>query len=299
MRYAIALAETGRFGAAAARCNVTQPALSQQIRLLEDFCGTPAFDRLGKVVKPTPFGAEFIARAREVVARAEDLESFAVTQAGQPARPVRFGLIPTVAPYLLPSIFPALRTRLPRLDFAVSESRTDTLLAGLGAGTLDLALIATDPPGTGPRLTVEPLFTDAFVLASNEARGRTDPVQIASIARDTILLLDEGHCLRDQAIAACGLAIEPGQNSFAATSLSTIIEFVANGQGVTLLPEIALRKETTDPRIHIRPLAAPGAGRVLRLVWRRASPFSAIFTEIAVIIRATHAEGDRPDPHGG
>jgi len=293
LRAVLALSETGHFGRAAERCHVTQPALSQQIRLLEDACGTPIFDRLGKTVRPTPFGREFIERARRLMTASDDLEAFATAQSGVPDRPIRFGLIPTVAPYLLPDIFPALRERFPALAFAVSESRTDALIAGLADATLDLALIATDPPDDGPRLTAAPLFEDSFVLATGEDASLAEPVRLASLPRDKILLLDEGHCFRDQALAACGLKAEVDRTTFAATSLSTIVEFVANGQGVTLLPEIALRKETVDARIHIRRLAAPGAARMLSLVWREASPFAETFAAIAETIRAARPLSSR------
>ncbi|MGB3027528.1 hydrogen peroxide-inducible genes activator [Paradevosia shaoguanensis] len=290
MRYAVALAETGHFGRAAERCRVTQPALSQQIQLIEEICGAPLFDRLGKAVRPTPFGGELVERARKVLESADDLMAFAQGHAGQPSAPIRFGLIPTVAPYLLPDIFPALQTQFPSLAFRVSESRTETLLKGLAEGDLDLALIATDPPPGGPRLTVSRLFPDSFVLATSRVEAPEEPVQLASLPAERILLLDEGHCFRDQAIAACSIAADPSARAFAATSLSTIVEFVANGQGITLLPEIAVRKEATDPRIVIRSLAAPGAGRDLSLVWRETTPFAALFEEIAEIIRQSHAD---------
>jgi len=285
LRAALALAQTGHFGRAAERCHITQPALSQQIRLLEDACGTPLFDRSGRAVRPTPFGREFVARAMRTVAMADDLEAFATAQSGLPERPLRFGLIPTVAPYLLPDIFPVLRQRFPALAFSVSEDRTDSLLAALGDASIDLALIATAPPEDGPRLTAAPLFEDGFVLATGEAEDVAEPVRLADLGADRILLLDEGHCFRDQALAACGLKHRVERSSFAATSLSTIVEFVANGQGVTLLPRIALRKEAADGRIRIRRLDDPGAGRTLSLVWREGSPFAETFSAIAAAIR--------------
>lgn len=288
MRYCLAVAELGHFRKAAERCNVTQSALSQQILHLEAHCGAQIFDRRGKAVLPTPFGAEFIARARRVVAGADDLNAFARAQVGTPNRPLRFGLIPTVAPYLLPQVFPALTADLPLLRFMVSENRTEALLNGLADGSLDLALIATDPPSGGPALTLAPLFDDPFVLAAGNGMAPPAPVDIRMLAREKILLLDEGHCFRDQAIAACGLGADPAARTFAATSLSTIVEFVANGQGVTLLPQIALRKEATDPRIKVLPLAAP-AGRMLSLVWRAATPFAGVFEAIAETIRQAHA----------
>jgi LysR family transcriptional regulator, hydrogen peroxide-inducible genes activator len=288
LRYATALAETGHFGRAAKACHVTQPALSQQIRQLEELCGASLFDREAKPVRPTPFGREMLARAREVLQGADGLDAFIDGHVGVPSHPLRFGLIPTVAPYLLPLVFPALRREHPSIRFVVSENRTEALLDRLGEGTLDLALIATEPPPGGLKLTVRSLFEDGFVLAASDADPVIEPVQLAGLDTSRLLLLDDGHCLRDQALAACRLGPDRAPRTFAATSLSTIVEFVANGQGVTLLPEIALRKEGSDRRIHIRPIASPGAGRTLRLVWRDATPFRALFEAVALTIAETH-----------
>lgn len=288
MRYVVAVARAGHFGRAADACAVSQPALSQQILALEALCGTQVFDRLKSGVKLTPFGREFIDLAQAAIRSAEALDAFVLGRNGQPDRPICFGLIPTVAPYLLPEIFPALLREMPGTAFTVSENRTDALLTGLNEGSLDVALIATDPPRHGPRLKSAPLFEDNFVLATSRSEATADPVSLANVAPERILLLDEGHCFRDQTIAACHLDSAASVRTFAATSLSTIVEFVANGQGVTLLPRIALRKEATDPRIAVHPLGSPGAGRVLSLVWREATPFGTIFERMAGVIRATH-----------
>ena len=287
MRYAIAVARLGHFGKAAEASAVSQPALSQQILALEALCGTLLFDRLKTGVRLTPFGREFVTLAHEAIRSAEALETFVASHGGQPKNPVRFGLIPTVAPYLLPSIFPALAARLPELTFTISESRTEALLAGLHDGSLDIALIATELPKDGPKLVAAPLFDDPFVLATPRNELTAQPVSLSSLAPERILLLDEGHCFRDQTISACGLDGDRGARTFAATSLSTIVEFVANGQGVTLLPQIALRKEANDPRIAVYPLNEPGAGRQLRLVWREASPFGPTFEQIAQVIKSS------------
>jgi len=284
MRYALAVAEERHFGRAAERCNVTQPALSQQIHLLEQICGTPLFDRGVKRFRITPFGQEFIARAATILGETDALIGFAATHSGKPARALRLGIIPTVAPYLLPEIYPALREHLPDLDFAISESRTDHLLAELNSGDLDIALIGTDPPANA-RLASAALFADPFVLATGPTTSLPDPVDLNTLPHEQIMLLDEGHCLRDQAMEACALRGPESSRAFAATSLSTIVEFVANGQGITLLPTISLRKETADPRISIHTLAAPGAGRILSLVWREATPFAPLFVEIAKIVK--------------
>lgn len=290
MRYAVAVAETGHFGRAALACNISQPALSQQIALIETACGTPLFDRLKRSVQPTPFGLEFVERARTVLASAEQLIAFITGEGSNPHGPIRFGLIPTVAPYLLPEIFPALEAALPDLGFTVSENRTDALLAGLSQGNLDIALIGTAAPKEGVKFTSAPLFDDPFVLATSAHETTNSPVSLSSLRPERILLLDEGHCFRDQSIAACRLGADPAGRTFAATSLSTIVEFVANGQGVTLLPMIAVRKEAADPRIAIHPLATPGAGRSLSLVWREGAPFASTFERIAEVIRATRGE---------
>lgn len=286
MRYAVAVARTGHFGRAAADCAVSQPALSQQVIALEALCGTPLFDRLKSGVRLTPFGREFVALAQATIDRAERLDAYALRRSGKPDRPLHFGLISTVAPYLLPEIYPALARDLPDLVLALSENRTDALIAGLADGSLDLALIGTELPEDGPKLVSVPLFDDAFVLATSSSEATDQPVSLADLPPERILLLAEGHCFRDQTIAACRLDSDPASRTFAATSLSTIVEFVANGQGVTLLPQIALRKEATDPRIAIHALTAPGAGRRLSLVWREATPFGDTFEQIAGVIRA-------------
>ncbi|GLQ53713.1 hydrogen peroxide-inducible genes activator [Devosia nitrariae] len=285
MRYAMAVARTGHFGRAAEACSISQPALSQQILALEALCGAPLFDRLKSGVRLTPFGRGFVDLARATIESAEALDAFALGHGGRPDRPLRFGLIPTVAPYLLPEIFPALVRDFPQLTFTVSENHTDALIAGLVEGSLDIALIGTEPPDNGPKLVSRPLFHDPFVLATSRTEATAEPVSLADVAPERILLLAEGHCLRDQAIAACRLDSDPAARTFAATSLSTIVEFVANGQGVTLLPQISLRKEASDQRIAIHPIASPGAGRMLSLVWRQATPFSPTFERIADIIR--------------
>jgi LysR family transcriptional regulator, hydrogen peroxide-inducible genes activator len=285
LRFALAVAETGHFGRAAARCSVTQPALSQQLQALEAACGASLFDRLSSGTVPTPFGRDFLARAGGIVRQADDLSAFIDDRrSGTSTAPVRFGLIPTVAPYLLPEIFPALRAELPDINYAVSENHTEGLLADLADGELDIALVATVPRPGGPRLTVRPLFSDPFVLATAAEDPQRGPVPLHRIDSGRMLLLDEGHCFRDQAIAACALSDGAAARAFAATSLSTIVEFVANGLGITLLPSIAVRKETADRRVRVLELAPPGAARTLALVWRESAPLAPVFLRVADII---------------
>jgi LysR family transcriptional regulator, hydrogen peroxide-inducible genes activator len=288
MRYAQIIAEEGHFGRAAQRCHVTQPALSQQMRQLEERCGSPIFDRLGKSVRPTPFGRDFLMRAARVLSAAQDLETFSDLTAGRPARPLRFGLIPTVAPYLLPDILPALSERFGDVHFSVSEGMTERLLTAVVDGDIDFALMATDPGHQGVE-SVE-LFADPFVLAVPRGTDIAAPVALDRLPREKFLLLEEGHCLRDQMVDACSLKPELQGRTFAATSLTTILELVANGYGMTLLPAISLRREEHNTRITLHALAAPGAGRMLRLVWRLGSPYEKLFRQIADAISETGKE---------
>lgn len=288
LRYALAVAETGHFGQAAEQCHVTQSALSQQIKQLEQTCGARLFERGSREVRVTPFGREFLSHAEKIVRDTEALARFAEQTGGQPNRPIRFGLIPTVAPYLLPEILPLLRQQLPDIRFELREGHTDLLLDQLDRGELDLALIATDPPDPN-RLDRAELFADPFVAAMPRNRHMSAPVDLTSIPHDQILLLNEGHCFRDQAMAVCSMR-DGDAHTFAATSLSTIMELVANGQGMTLLPAISLKKEGADPRIAIAPLDASGASRTLSLVWQRATPFDTLFHQIANCVRTAGQE---------
>lgn len=284
LHYAQIIAEEGHFGRAAKRCHVTQPALSQQIKLLEERCGTPIFDRLGKEVRLTPFGREFLTHGSRVLNAAQDLEGFADMASGQPARALNFGLIPTVAPYLLPDLLPALSTSLPETAFSINEGKTENLLAALSEGEMDIALLGTMPPSSG--FGTAPLFADPFILAAPAGSELGKPVDLGNLPQDQFLLLEEGHCLRDQMLDACALSDIRGRR-LAATSLTTILELVAAGYGVTLLPAISLRREMSDKRIEFLQLAPPGAERTLRLVWRAGSPFEPLFERIAQIIRTS------------
>lgn len=284
MRYALALAETGHFGRAAERCHVTQSALSQQLKLTEEACGAKLFVRHGGGAKLTPFGREFVARAESIIQSADMLDSFTLNYSGKPRRPISFGLIPTVAPYLLADIYPALRAALPDIGIEVREIQTENIISQLQDGTLDVGLIATEAPPAS-QLTQVSIAADPFVVATGAKSKLTGPVRPVDLPREHVLLLDEGHCLRDQAMDACALGLEADRRAFAATSLSTIVECVANGQGITLLPSISLKKEAVDPRIRILALAAPGASRTLSLVWHKSSPFGQLFQSFAQTIR--------------
>ncbi len=282
MRYAIAVEQEGHFGRAAEACHITQPALSQQISLLEDICKTSLFNRASKPVRPTPFGKEFISKAKNILFETNNLISFSLSQQGKPHHPVRFGLIPTIAPYLLPDIFLRLQEDLSDVEFSISEAKTDQLLLDLEDGMLDIALIATELPDNSP-LKSAAIITDPFVLATKMDRyKKTSDIKLSDYPAEQILLLSEGHCLREQTLLACQIK---SSDTFAATSLPTIMELVANGMGVTLLPAISIKKEANDPRIQLLPIDSPDAKRTLNLIWHNATPFTQLFGKIADIVK--------------
>lgn len=284
LAYLRALVNAGNFSAAAAAANISQPALSLQIRALEDHFGGQLIERRRGGLTVTPLGEAVLERAHDILNSAEDLATLAVRAEDAPVGPVRLGLIPTVAPYLLPRILPELRQSFPDIPFAIREGRTSTLTADLDANAIDAAVLAL--PLEQPWLQSAPLFEEPFVLAVGPTfqAPRTKHIPVSAIAREDVLLLEEGHCLRDQTIQACGINVSRALNQFGATSLSTIIEMVANGYGVTLLPEMSLAKEATDTRIRLFPLKSPCPTRELGLVWRESSPYADFFRQMALVM---------------
>jgi len=281
LTYLRALVNAGNFGAAAAASNISQPALSLQIQALEDQFGGQLIERRRGGLSLTPLGAAVLERANEILTVAEDLSALAVRAHEAPIGPVRLGLIPTVAPYLLPRILPGLKSALPDMAFVIREGRTSTLIGDLEANVIDVAILAL--PLEQNWLEAEPLLEEPFVLAVGPAfkAPRTKSVPIETVTGEDILLLEEGHCLRDQTIQACGINVSRALNQFGATSLSTIVEMVASGYGVTLLPEMSLEKEAADSRIRLFNLRAPRPTRELGVVWRTSSPYADFYRRMA------------------
>lgn len=282
MRYALAVEHQRHFGRAANDCFVTQPALSQQITLLEEHLGWAIFERTGKTVLPTPRGKLFLKDIKRISGLTTELEEQFARNPNQMQMTITMGLIPTVAPYLLPTLLPALVTQMDPLRFFASERTTDDLIGAVKSGECDFGILATDV--NDERLVQTQLFADPFVLATPPTSNIVGPVDLSQVEREQMLLLSEGHCLRDQTVDACRLGADLGQKTFAATSLSTIVELVANGLGMTLLPAISLRREGQGNRLNLISLKQPGAGRVISMVWRRSSPLSSVFQDIAEIV---------------
>jgi LysR family transcriptional regulator, hydrogen peroxide-inducible genes activator len=298
LRYLVALAEAGHFGRAAASANVSQPALSVQIRELEAALGARLVERGGREVVVTPFGREILRRARRILREVGEIEQVARWHDGLAGR-LRIGVIPTVAPYLLPAALPLLRAHNSEIELGVREALTGRLVEEVRSGGLDAAVVALPVPG--PDLAAVALFEDRFLLAGSDRRlaglgAGHDALRPEGLAPDQLLLLDDGHCLADQALAACALDRSRARTDLSAASLTTLCRLVSEGFGLTLLPEIAVRAEcAAAPGMALARFAPPEPRRTIGLVRRRGSVDDGWFGELASILRQA---GRRELEHG-
>lgn len=286
LRYLLALAEHEHFGRAAKACGVSQPTLSVQIRKLEDLMGVALFERGSKTAAPTSACLLLIDHARAAVASAETLLSTARALRDPLAGRFRLGIIPTLAPYLLPLVFAPLRQALPALELEPWEDQTEALLERLRAHELDAVLLATDVPGTD--LLSRPLFAEPFLAAlPPEHPLAPEPVIAEADLAADILVLSDGHCLRDQTIEACGQEAAVS-GALRASSLPTLLNMVAAGYGTTLIPGLAAGA-AQDAGIVLRPLATR-AGRTVRIAWRAHFPRMPVVGAVGDVI-ATRLRG--------
>jgi LysR family hydrogen peroxide-inducible transcriptional activator len=313
LRYLIALAEHQHFGRAAAACAVTQSTLSAGILALERQLDARILDRdAGRGVVFTTLGRDLFGRARAALAALSSVQEAADAARAPMSGPLRLGMIPTVSPFLLPRMMPALRAAFPRLRLFLREDTTDRLVERLQSGGLDAALLAL-PCACGGMDTVA-FARDGFFAAmpADHVLARRASVPAGALSAERLLLLEDGHCLRDQVLSACGLvggpaAFEPGGDAlggFAATSLHTLVQMVAGGLGVTLLPRLAVEAGIADGTgITIRPLSGAGAWRSLSLAWRPGAPRAADYRVLApVLAEAARAHpvcapAESPPPH--
>lgn len=296
LRYFAALARHRHFGKAAQDCAVSQPALSVQIQELEAQLGAKLVERRRNEIHLTSAGLEIERRARDILAAVRDMEDYIQQQNQALSGPLRLGVIPSIAPYLLPTALPRLRQNFPKLDLQLRETITETLILELVDGKLDLLLLSL-PVAHSSVETME-LFKDAFVLATpgpDTSKSRSPEIvrerliSIADLNAHHLLLLEEGHCLRDQALEYCKGATSQrafGQrNAFGAASLATIAQMVANGYGATLLPELSLHREVRQgDLVLIQRFAEPEPNRKIGLAWRRSSQRKTDFLALADII---------------
>lgn len=289
MQYAVAVADARSFSEAAWRCRVSQPSLSAQIAQLEDALGTRLFERDRRRVLLTTAGEQIVARARMVLREVDDLADVAQRSTDPLASTIRLGVIPTVSPYLIPCIRPALRRAYPKATLLWVEEKTDVLVAKLGAGEIDGALLALEA-AIGD-VEHEVVGYDPFVLAAPAGHPlmvRKTPARVSELRDENVLLLDDGHCFREQALAVCSGA-KVHELEFRATSLPTLAQMVADGAGVTLLPQLAVATEAKRAGLAVRPFAAPVPGRTIALVWRRRSPLGPALKQLAATAREAFA----------
>ncbi len=291
LQYAVAVAEELSFRRAAERCHVSQPALSAQLGELERALGVRLFERDRRRVLVTASGRGLLERARSVLLGAEDLRE-AARQMGDPlSGTLRIGVIPTVSPYLLPSVAPGIRARFPRLTPLWVEDKTGPLLKELGEGRLEAVLLAR--VAELDELEHEPIAEDPFFLVARSDHplgGSSSPATLAELRAVEVLLLDEGHCLREQALEVCSKA-KARELEFRATSLSTLVQMVAGGAGVTLLPALSLPAEARRARLRVRRFSPPAPRRTITLAWRKGSPLAPALRQLAAVVRERYPRG--------
>lgn len=290
LRYFKALAETGHFGRAADQCHVTQPALSMQIKELEAELGITLIERRKTGVQLTGEGREVLDRAAQILRDTRDLQDFAASREGPLGRSLSLGVIPTIAPYILPAALPELQRRYPDVDLTLHEAQTAHLVEELSDGEIDVALLAL--PAGDESFASEALFEDRFLLAMPANVPMPESISAADLQADKLILLEEGHCLRDQALAVCGAIGEQAMAKFGATSLATVLQMVTNGYGSTLLPEMAVPVEVrADTPIALRHLE-PEPSRTIGLIWRASAPRPERFVVLGEVIRDVRRRGN-------
>lgn len=279
------LAKTLHFGQAAEAASISQPALSMQIRELEDAMGLPLLERTSKACRLTAHGEAVLARANDILGRLNDLEAYAAHARADKSGSIRLGVIPSLAPYMLPQILPDIALALPDLQVRLRETMTDTLIEELKRSDLDAIIAAL--PLNEPDLEERPLFIDRFLLATQNSPDLDERQRVQShdIDFNRMLLLEEGHCLRDQTLDYCGNYSLKYGDGLGATSLATIMQMVANGYGVTILPEICVSAEVNDDRVALLRFEDPQPMRQIGLIWRKSSPRTSLFEELETIIR--------------
>jgi LysR family hydrogen peroxide-inducible transcriptional activator len=291
LQYLVAVAEERNFRRAAERCGVSQPSLSAQVAEAEEALGTRIFERDRRGVLITAAGTILVERARRVLLDTEDLLRVAAGHADPMAGTLHLGVIPTIAPYLLPDVDPVLRREFPALRILWTEDKTGNLVQRINQGDLDGAIVARE--ADLDRLECEKIGIDPFVLAVPKghklARGRR-PVPIQTLADERVLLLDDGHCFRDQVVELCSRS-RAEEVGFRATSLATLAQVAASGAGVTLLPRMSLEVENRRNQLVIRPFRKPAPYRTLVLAMRRETAMAEPLRKIARVARTAYTHG--------
>jgi LysR family hydrogen peroxide-inducible transcriptional activator len=293
LEYLAAIEDTGSFSLAAEKCLVTQSTLSAGIKELETILGQKLIERGPRGAALTPFGRRAAESARKIFAETDDLLARSKSLSAPLSGPLRLGVIPTVAPYLLPRILPGLQKKFPALELQLHEDMTGRLLEELRRGQLDAVLMAF--PFDTPGMTQKILFRENFLVACPKDYAHPRAFQARDLDREKLLLLEDGHCLRDHALLACDIRRPQfSQNrAFSATSLPTLIQMVGHGFGITLLPEMAARAGSLPAGLELIPFSAPAPGRDIGLAWMRGHPKTRDFELLSTAIEKLQKPGKR------
>ncbi len=287
LRYFEALARHGHFGRAAAACSISQPALSVQIRDLEADLGAPLFERSARQVRLTTLGEACLARAVGILRAVDELDDLARAAQGDLVGRLRLGVIPTVAPYLLPRLFGRMADNHAGIDIHIRETLTPRLTQELHQGKIDAAILAL--PASEPGLEEIALFDEAFVFVRPIADADRPVPDGEALQKMRLLLLEEGHCFRDQALSFCNMHTALPRDGLDGSSLTTLVQMVGAGLGVTLIPEMAVSVETRSAAVSVVRFGDPQPSRTIGMVWRKSSPLSDQFLRIAETVRTSAA----------
>ncbi len=289
LRYFEALAQHGHFGRAAEACAISQPALSLQVKELEEILGAPLVERGARQIRLTRLGEDFAARARGILRAVDELSDLARASHSPLAGRLRIGVIPTVAPYLLPAVMQRLGERFPELDLRPREAVTQRLVDELVEGRLDTAIVAL--PVSEPSLAEHALFEEEFVLVRPRSEAGLPVPNSETLRTMRLLLLQEGHCFREQALSFCNLSSQVPRDLMEGSSLTTLVQMVGAGIGVTLIPQMAVAIEARSAAVSVARLAAPRPTRTIGMVWRKSNPLAASFEQMAFIVGAEGLAG--------
>lgn len=285
LRYFEALARHKRFRLAAEACAISQPALSMQIKELEQEVGHDLFERGAKEVKLTAFGETFALRVREILRDVNELGELARASKNSFLSRLRIGVIPTIAPYLLPTIINDLNRTFDGIEIQIRETQTAKLLEELKQGDLDLAIVAL--PISEPSLIESKLFDEEFVLVRRHQDGGKPVPERTALPKMRLLLLEEGHCFRDQALSFCNVGSSQPREVMEGSSLSTLVQMVSAGIGVTLIPEMAVPMETRSAHVSVSHFEAPAPVRTIGMIWRSSTPIGKQLLQISEVIRTS------------
>ncbi|MGC3981106.1 MAG: LysR substrate-binding domain-containing protein [Steroidobacteraceae bacterium] len=291
LRYLVALADTKHFGKAAARCHVSQPTLSAQLKKLEEYLGVELIERQPRRVALTEIGEQIVARARRVVIDSDELLSLARSQRDPLSGTLKLALIPTIGPYLLPLLSRQLRKHLPKLKLMLYEYQTEPLLQALRSGDIDMGVLALPIHADG--VETRKLFEEDFMIALPKGHRLADKatVKLEDLRQDSLLLLEDGHCLRDQALEICSKGDVEEDQDYRATSLETLRQMVAAGMGVTLLPQLSTSGPFGNEKsVIVKPFPKPAPTRVVGAVWRKSSTRNGAIKSVCDVITECMAE---------